>query len=182
VQSADVVFLVAAQVALRTIPALARELDRRPRRAQKDDAVGGLLRAFRCGATTFAWSAYPDQRSDLENAVADAPARTNGMTSHLSERSTAYALLLAPEPENFDKRASLVIGYALEAVPSSRNRMLEALIPDAEEIERGTDSTTMAVRRLSLGGTPDWARDNWGKLRSALSQPGRFGLSGMTSV
>jgi hypothetical protein len=185
-QPPDVLMVFTGRAALRAVPAVALKF-----RGRRSDGElpwrKRILDIFRCVAVAWAKTAYPSYRAEFRAAAAKA---SSGFTDvrGLPERAAAYAAAVASttssvETINFAATAcECAIDAVAEAGRQAFEDMLNALANDAQMLAQrvivprqgtqiwqgGLAPETIAHQQLWPVRVPDWARDSWELLKSAL--------------
>jgi hypothetical protein len=170
-QPEDAVVAFAARAALRVLPTM------------RFGSVGGpvrlatrapVLRAFRAVATAWAVAAYPQARTDLNNAARDALSGLGDIRAQPPIRAAVYAAATAAGAGNVAiQHAATVIGYALDAAAAGGRdpfqSLLHALAVDAGLLSGRYSPVTIANSQLWPGKyVPVSIGDAWMELRDGL--------------
>jgi hypothetical protein len=170
-QSEDVAVVFAARAALRVLPTM------------KFGSVGGpvrlatralILRAFRAAATAWAVAAYPQARTNLNDAARDALSGLGDLRAQPPIRAAVYAAATATGAGNAAmQHAATVIGYALDAAAAGGRDAFQALLrafaADAGLLSERYSPVTIANSQLWPGKyVPVSIGDTWIELRDGL--------------
>jgi hypothetical protein len=170
-QAHDVVVVFAARAALRVLPTM------------RFGSVGGpirlatrtlVLRAFRAVATAWAVAAYPQARTELNNAARDALSGLGDIKAQLPVRAAVYAAATAAGASDVVmQHAATVIDYALDAAAAGGRdpfrSLLDAFAVDAGLLSDRHSPVTLANSQLWPGKiTPVSIRDAWNELQDGL--------------
>jgi len=168
-QPDDVVAVLAARAALRVMPTISfasgRGRSRLTRRMK-------ILRVFRAVAAAWSAAAYPGNSDAFHEAARAATVGMSSLELPAAVRAAVYATATAAAPET-DARtfASRTVGYTLDAVASDDAAFditLRAIEADAEFLEQGFSSVTLANSQLWPGRLPDWVMEKWDDLKTEL--------------
>jgi hypothetical protein len=181
-QPADVAQVFAARAALRALPSLAARL-RRPESAGQADRER-ILRVFCCLAASWATAAYPGHRAELQAA---SQSMVNSIKSahgiHESAAFMAAASAAASPTSQAVHLAATASTQALDAVGEGGQQSFDAMLRAFEQdagalatgetiLTQGFSPVTVAHQPLWPRDVPDWARENWGELKSTLHTSG----------
>jgi hypothetical protein len=168
-QSDDVAVAFAARAALRVLPATTFSSWPGTGRKTTRETV---LRVFRALATAWAVAAFPSHRRELNDAARAALSGLGDIKAPPPIRAAVYASAAASGEERATSRASIVIGYALEAAGSLGREafelFLQALATDASLFDQRFSAVTLAHSQLWPRQNPNWVLTSWGELRFAL--------------
>jgi hypothetical protein len=168
-QTDDVAVVFAARAALRVLPTITFSPWPGSGRRTTHEI---LLRVFRAVAAAWAAAAYPGPRNALNDAARAALSGLGDLQAPSPIRAAAYAAAAASGEAGAPSRASIVIGYALDAVGSKGREIfelfLQALATDASLLHERFSSVTLANSNLWPGRIPNWVSDDWGELRATL--------------
>ena len=168
-QTDDVAVVFAARAALRVLPTITFSPWPGSGRRTTHEIV---LRVFRAVAAAWAVAAYPGPRNALNDAARAALSGLGDLQAPSPIRAAAYAAATATGEAGAPSRASIVIGYALDAVGSKGREIfelfLQALATDASLLHERFSSVTLANSNLWPGRIPNWVSDDWGELATLL--------------
>ena len=168
-QSDDVAVVFAARAALRVLPTITFSPWPGTGRRTTREIV---LRVFRAVSTAWGVAAYPGRRRELNNAARAALLGLGEVRAPPPIRAAVYASATASGESGAASRASIVIGYALDAAGSQGREafqsLLEALATDAGLLSDRFSAVTLANSKLWPGDVPGWILTNWGELRFSL--------------
>jgi hypothetical protein len=164
----DVAVVLAARVALRVIPLGARTLD-------WDRHTNTVLRAFRCAQAAWAVAAYPGYAARLRPAAQAAASTVHGLGAPKAETATEWASAAAGAALDEDalRFAGHASTYAFSAAGGAGSQagydLLNSFAADADMLDQGYHPVTLATSSKLWRALPDWAHDDWEKLKIALA-------------
>jgi len=169
-QPNDVAIVFAARAALRALPTATFASGAGRSRMTRRKMV---LRVFRALAAAWSYSAYPSSRDVLREAARSALKGLGSMNATLTERAAVYASAAAASaPDDVASRASIAVGYALDAIGAKGRQAfeltLEALAADADLLDQKFSPVSLANSQLWPTKIPDWVNEDWAHLKQAL--------------
>ena len=115
---------------------------------------------------------YPGKRDALNKAARAALLGLGDVKAPSPIRAAVYAAATATGEAGAISRASIVVGYALDAAGSKGleafETFLHALATDANLLDQKFSTVTLANSQLWPSNIPDWIRNSWDEMRSAL--------------
>ena len=139
----EVAVALASRTALRVLPLAANWVGVDP----KDRAAALMLPIFRANAAPWLASTWPNRGAEVREAAASAAAAVSAAVSAVS---------------------SAAVSAAAAAVSSAAAAIWVEVSTDAEALEEGLSAEELMRRPLWTGEAPDWAEENWVKLRRSL--------------
>lgn len=180
----DVVVVLAARTALRVAPLMVKALSLHAGNPEVRGSI--VLPWFYAIATPWGATADLSEISAYRGARA-ADKVVGSILSHERDNRAAYAAAdiasaaaraAARAAAALDATAAIAAAYTADAVADATYAaaaaggadvvVFEALSADATALELGVASEELAIRKLWPGRRPQWAGDNWSRLKKAL--------------
>jgi hypothetical protein len=171
----DVAVVLAARAALRIVPVLSIEFELHNLRLDEAQRKT-VLRTFRCVSAAWATASFRGRSAELQTAAAAAGSGVQNEEAYKTETAASWAAAAAgAAPPDAPRFASHAISYAVAAAGDMGRQpfydFLNSCAADADILDQGYDSVTLALSSQLWPTVPDWAFDAWAQLEHALIEP-----------